>query len=78
MRQPRTKKCSDFVARLLNRERKTQLLAVLLSLRFNLLLTGFSSVHVLLAEGLVFPGSEPALTKALAPQWDLVQTVLSG
>ena len=37
MGQPRTKKCSDFVARLLNRERKNQLLAVLLSLRLNLL-----------------------------------------
>ena len=37
-----------------------------------------SSVHVLLGEGLVFPGSEPALTKALAPRWGLVQTVLSG
>ena len=33
---------------------------------------------MLLGEGLVFPGSEPALTKALAPRWGLVQTVLSG
>ena len=37
-----------------------------------------SSVHVFLAEGLVSPKSEPPLTKALAPQWGLVQTVFSG
>ena len=39
MGQPRTIKCSDFVARLLNREKKNQLLAVLLSAQFNLLLS---------------------------------------
>ena len=33
---------------------------------------------MLLAEGLVSPKSEPPLTKALAPQWGLVQTVFSG
>ena len=38
MGQPRTKKCSDFVARLLDRERKNLLLAVQLSPPFNLLL----------------------------------------